>query len=177
MLNTIKKLGELACVIEGEQNTKLTLDECAAIASVCGGVEKALDSFDEFGYYHYTQLFIYDHNGDFEHIKAQVFECCAECILEWRWHHIDESKLTDALDKSVGFDKTNYNNSVVIVANALRAIYNTCDESETCVERLKKAFVEGYKIFCGADTYEGNCFILNTSHNNKNYIIVEFDKR
>lgn len=162
MLQTIKKLGELAYMIEEEKGIKLSFGECAAIASMFkNGIDGAIHTFDDYGFYHFSALFIWENEIEFENVKKNIFKYCAECILDWLDHYPnDDCKINES-----------------IVTALLNTLFNSYSKSETITEKLEKMFIDAYKVFCGAESYENDCRVMSTYYNDKNYIVMDFDKR
>ena len=175
MVNTIKKLGELAHVIEEDRNINLDVYEYAAIASAFDDVDAAIYAFEEYGYYHFSDIFVWGNESDFEKKKGEIFECCAGCVLDWRWHSIinDEEGDTVLDGKGCSYFEEGYKKSISIVIATMNAIFNTCNGH--IIDKLRESFIKTYELFCNNESRE--CVVLNVKHNDKNYTIINFDKR
>lgn len=164
MLNTLKKLGELAQVIKAETHVSLNISECAFVADFCAesynwDLEECIENLDsENNYYgRSNKLFIVNINEDNKNIVNDIISWGVREIVAYRnfsnfkgYTHIDD--MWEKLDEetrikhliALGLEMYKVNNSLGDVLEAIRKTY----------------LGAGIRIFVDMKHYYEKCYII-----------------
>lgn len=169
MLNTIKKLGELACVIKAETRVSLDMSECAAIAEFCASERdwdldeciKFLD-IDNNYYGSSVKLLIYN-NDNYDEMKV-VNDIITWGVREFVAYRIYTNKRGYTIIK----DMWEYIDEMTRVKHLISLgldMYKECKNCESVLNRMQESYFN--RIDGGIHLY-----IDTLTFNNKTYVLM-----
>lgn len=165
MLNTIKKLGELARVIKDETRVSLDISECAFVADFCAesynwDLDECIENLDsENNYYgRSNKMFIVDiNNEDNNNIVNDIISWGVREIVAYRnfsnfkgYTHIDD--MWEKLDENTRIEH--------LCALALE-LYKMGKGFGGALEAIRETYLgAGIRIFVDMKYYYEKCFII-----------------
>lgn len=164
MLNTLKKLGELARVIKAETRVSLDISDCAAVADFCASscnwdLDECIENIDsENNYYGSSnKLFIFEVNKDDKSITNDIISWGVREIVAYRrysnfqgYTHIND--MWEKLDEEVRIKH--------LIALGLE-LYKVTNDYGTALESIQETYLgAGIRIFVDMKYYNNKSIVL-----------------